>query len=420
MNNQFKESIQNELNRLDLLGTSKRHELAIEGFTKEQCPQAIIKGKNYLVFNSNDYLGLRFDSQIHAAEKEGLSHYGSGAGAVRFISGTLAIHQELERALAAFHSREAAMIFSSAFSANVSIIQALCKGPSAGSLISDNVVVISDELNHRSIIDGIRVSHLPAEQRAVFKHADYQELDNLLASYSKNYKRAIIISDGIFSMLGEAQQIDKIRKIIDKNQNEYSHGIIFLLDDSHGVGCFGASGRGCEEDFGIRSDLLVGTLGKAFGVEGGYVVGDKLLIDYLRESAASYIYSNPISPGSAAAALHSIKIINSEQGKQLLKRLNENISFFKQRMREIGFAFAADSKHAIQPLLIADSLKTKQLVQQLFDRGVLVTAINYPVVAKGKEEIRVQLSALHGKQEIELFIQRLCECAKQVGVSLTH
>lgn len=414
MSERFERLVEKELVRLDELGISKRGERVIEGFTKESCPRAIIGGKNFLLFNSNDYLGMRFNPEVHRAEIESLEKYGGAAGAVRFISGTLRVHVELEEALAKFHDREAAILFSSAFSTNVSLIQALCKGPSAGSIVNDNVVVVSDELNHRSIIDGIRISNLPPEKRVVFKHGDYNSLREELEKKTGKFARALVISDGVFSMLGKSADVKRIREIVNEFQSRFEEGIIFVLDDSHGIGCLGNNGRGCEEIYGVKSDLLVGTLGKAFGVEGGYVVGDKKIIDYLREACASYIYSNPISPASAGAALRALEIVDSKSGKDLLGKLRDNISYFKNNMKKEGFVFAASSEHAIQPVLIGDSQKAKDFSQGLLHEGILVTAINYPVVPKGRDEMRVQLSALHETEDLDEFISKASRCAKSI------
>ena len=416
MNVEFKRLLERELQRLEDLGVCKRSERVIGAFTKDACPRAIIGGREVLLFNSNDYMGMRFNPLVHAAEEKGLQEYGSGAGAVRFISGSLKIHHELEQTLARFHGREAAMIFSSAFSTNVSIIQALCRGAGADSLVTDNLLIISDELNHRSIIDGVRITGLPSQQKVVFHHNDYQDLERLLHEKAGTCKRVIVISDGIFSMLGEAQDVKKIRDLCDRYSNLFEQGILFILDDSHGVGCFGETGRGCEEYYGAHCDLLVGTLGKAFGVEGGYVVGDAIVLDYLRETAASYIYSNPISPASACAAHASVNYIDSPEGKKSLGRLRENIEYFKSEMKRKGFVFAADSVHPIQPLLIGDTLKTRDFAKGLLERGILVTPINYPVVPKGKDEVRVQLSALHGKGEITTFVNEAGTCAREIGL----
>ncbi|OIO80979.1 hypothetical protein AUJ84_02060 [Candidatus Pacearchaeota archaeon CG1_02_32_132] len=415
----FKGILKKEIERIDSLKISKRHEKVIKSFTQGSSPRAIIDGKEYVLFNSNDYLGFRFHKSLKSAEAEKAAIYGVGSGGVRFISGTLAVHKDLERAIAKFHGREDALILSSAFSANLGIIHALIKGQSIDSLVSGNVLVISDELNHRSIIDGIRVANLAKEQRKIFKHLDHEDLGKLLEDNKGRFSRALIITDGIFSMLGEAQNISKINEKIREYRPFYPEGIILVMDDAHGVGCFGETGRGCEEVSGENVDLLIGTFGKAFGVEGGYAVGEKILIDYLRESVATYIYSNPPSPGSSAAAIESIKILNSPEGRNLLEALRENIKLFKAKMNQAGFKFAADSNHPIQPILIGSAEKAKLLVEKMYDGGIAVTSINYPVVPKGFDEIRVQICALHSKEDILNFVSKCTLYAAELSI-LNH
>lgn len=412
----FKDILKKEIERIDSLKVAKRHEKIIESFTEDSCPKAVIGEKEYILFNSNDYLGLRFHKNLKSAEAKASNFFGVGSGGVRFISGTLAVHKELEKGIAKFHEREDAIILSSAFATNFGVIHALIKGQSADSLVSENVLVISDELNHRSIIDGIRVANLAKEQRKIFKHLDYEDLGKILDENKGKFLRAIILTDGIFSMLGEAQNIKKIREKANEYQSFYPEGIILIMDDAHGVGCFGETGRGCEEDSKERVDLLIGTFGKAFGAEGGYVVGEKIFIDYLRESVASYIYSNPLSPGSAAAAIESIKILGNSEGRRLLANLQENIKFFKSKMQEAGFTFAADSYHPIQPILIGSAEKAKQLVNEMYNQGIVMTSINYPVVPRGFDEIRVQLCALHSKEDILNFVNKCTKCARELEI----
>src|SRR3989344_3247267 len=412
----FKELMKIEMERLDSGSLSKRKERVIEGFTEEECPRALINGKTYLLFNSNDYLGLRFNKEIKKAEHEASGKYGNGPGAVRFISGTMEIHKKLEQAIANFHGREDAIIFSSAFAANFSILQALIKGQSVDSLISNNTLVVSDELNHRSIIEGIKVANLNKEQKVIFNHLDHEHLKRILEENAGRFARVVVVTDGIFSMLGEAQNLREIKRVIEDYDSRYDEGIFLVVDDAHGIGCFGESGRGCEEVFGVKCDVLVGTLGKSLGTDGGYATGDKIIIDYLRETASGYIYSNPIPPGCAAAALASIKLLDSEHGKELLSKLKKNIAVFKHKMKSKGFIFAADSSHAIQPLVIGDAEKARKLAARLFDECIVVTNINFPVVPKGRDEIRVQISALHSEKEIDFFVERCTECSKDLGI----
>ncbi len=409
--------LKKELERIDSAKTSKRFENVIEGFTTLEgyAPRAVIKGNPYAIFNSNDYLGLRFHGRLRKAEEEASKKFGTGPGAVRFISGTLKVHRDLEDYLARFHSRDDAITFSSAFAVNMAVIHCFIKGQSKDSLVTGDTLVISDELNHRSIIDGIRVAGLPKEQRAVFRHLDTIDLQRILENNKGRFKRVLIITDGVFSMIGEIQDIGRMQNVAQRYQDFYQEGIITIVDDAHGIGVLG-TGRGAEEVTEGRCDLLVGTMGKALGVDGGYVAGDHLFIDYLRESAATYIYSNPISPGTAGASLESLKLIDSSEGRLLLTRLRKNIEYFKEKVSNVGLRFVTDSSHPIQPILIGDPRKTRDLVTMLFEDGILVTNISYPVVPHGKDEIRVQLSASHTKNDIDDFITKIEKSAATLGL----
>lgn len=409
-------TLQAEVARIDETKTSKRQEKVIDGFTTEASPKALINGKEVRIFNSNDYLGLRFHPKLKQAEHEASEKFGTGPGAVRFISGSLKIHTDLEAALAKFHNREAGMIFSSAFAANLAVLFCLTKGQSKDSVVGGNVLVISDELNHRSIIDGIRLGNLGSEQKAIFKHMDTTDLERVLSESVGKFDRVLVVTDGVFSMLGEYQHLKAVREVVDRFDEKFSDGVLLVVDDCHGVGIAGDTGRGVEEVEGVQADVLVGTMGKAMGSDGGYVVANKVIIDYLRESAATYIYSNNISPGTAGAALAAVTLLSESEGSELLKKSSENVQLFKQLMKEAGFVFAAESVHPIQPVLIADAVKTKSLADQLLDAGFLVTNINYPVVAKGKDEIRVQISALHTKEDIEVFVKAATEIGKGLGI----
>ena len=411
----FIETLRKELARIGQAKTTKRFEKVIEGFTKGPSPQALIDGKRYRVFNSNDYLGLRFHPDIKAAEHAASEEFGTGPGAVRFISGTLKVHRDLERAIASFHGRDDAMVFSSAFAANLAVLFCLIKGQAADSVISGNTLVASDALNHRSIIDGIRVANLPKEQRSLFNHLDLNDLDRILSENRGVFQRVIVVTDGIFSMLGEAQDLKKMRQVIDAHNDHFAEGVWLVVDDAHGVGAFGKTGRGVEEVYHAKADLLIGTLGKAFGADGGYVAADQTVIDYLRESAATYIYSNSISPGTTGAALASIELIQTSAGEKLLAQLMHNREHFQKEMERAGCTFAAHSTHPIQPILLGDAGKTAVFKEGLFEKGILVTNINYPVVPKGRDEIRVQISAAHTQDDISAFVDHWKWIAQRVS-----
>jgi len=371
-----------EIERIDKAKTSKRFEKIIDGFTKEKSPKAIINKKKYQVFNSNDYLGLRHHPLLKKAEQKASEIYGTGPGAVRFISGSLKIHRDIEKALAKFHKKDDAMVFSSSFATNLAVLYCLISGQNKDSLVDANVIVISDALNHRSIIDGIRIANLPKEQRTIFRHMDTGHLSQVLEANKNKYKRALVVTDGVFSMLGEYQKLKEIRNIIDRYDGQYENGVLLVVDDAHGVGIAGKTGRGIEEVEGVKADVLIGTFGKAFGADGGYVVASQTIIDYLRESAATYIYSNSIPPGTAGAVLKSIEILDKTAGKKLLKNSKENVAYFKKQMKKVGYQFATDSSHPIQPVLIGDPIKTSDLVGKLFKKNIIVTNISFPVVPK--------------------------------------
>jgi len=403
--NNFFSVLRQEIDRIDKVKTSKRFEKIIDGFTKESSPKAIIGKEKYQVFNSNDYLGLRHNLLLKKAEHQFSEKFGTGPGAVRFISGSLKVHRDLEKALANFHKKDDAMVFSSSFATNLAVLYCLIAGQNKDSLVDNNAIVISDALNHRSIIDGIRVANLPKEQRAIFRHMDPTHLEQVLEDNKRIYKRVLVVTDGVFSMLGEYQKLCEIRNIVDRFDKEYENGVLLVVDDAHGVGIAGDTGRGVEEVEGAKADVLIGTFGKAFGADGGYVVANQTIINYLRESAATYIYSNSIPPGTAGAALKAIELLDKSVGKKLLKNSKKNVIYFKKQMKKAGYLFAVDSSHPIQPVLIGDPIKTSDLVKKLFKKNIIVTNISFPVVPKGRDEIRVQISAVHTKGDIDQLVK---------------
>lgn len=406
MNNFFR-LLSEEIKDIDKTGTTKRKEKVIEKFTKEKPPRAIINGKKYYLFNSNDYLNLRFHKKLIEAEKKATKIYGTGPGAVRFISGTLKIYIELEEKLAKFHQKEAAMVFSSSFAANQGVFFPLIVGQRKNTLVKDKVLVISDELNHRSIIDSIRLAKLPDEQKAIYKHLDIFNLEDIIKNAVNQFERVLIITDGVFSMLGEIAPLDKIVTLKKKYEKYFKNGVLIIVDDAHGVGVLGEKGRGSEEYCQTNVDLIVATFGKALGADGGYVVGPKIIIDYLRESAAPYIYSNPFSPSTASAALGALHLLETNEGKNIRKKLDENIFYFKKEIKNTKIKLASKSNHPIQPVLIGDPKKAKTIVNGLFAQGFFTTAISYPVVPLGKDEIRIQINAGHTKKIIQRLIDSL-------------
>src|ERR1700692_625498 len=293
-----------KLDEMKQTGRLKGKETIIRG----TAPPAHGKGRRYLLegegeqtflrMNSNSYLGMSMRSEVIAAEEEAVRNFGTGPGAVRFISGSSSPHVLLERRLAQFHGREAAMLFSSAYATVMGVLPPLTTGKTA---------VISDELNHNCIINAIALAR-PAEKH-IYRHFDMAELERCLAASAKTCTRAIIVTDGIFSMRGDHAPLDRIVALAHKYDAGFPENAVVVVDDSHGVGAFGQTGRGTEEyTTSGPADILVATLGKAFGVNGGYVAGAETVIRSLRETSAFYVYSNPITPAEAAAALEAVAL----------------------------------------------------------------------------------------------------------------
>lgn len=348
--------------------------------------------------NSNSYLGLSLHPEVIKAEEEAVRRFGAGPGAVRFISGTCKPHVELEKRLAAFHGREEGMIFSAAYAAIMGVLP---------QLITDETLVVSDELNHNSIINAIRLSR-PA-QKAIYRHLDMAGLEAVLRENSGKARRAIVVTDGIFSMRGDHAPLGRIVEICRKHEDAYEEGVITVADDSHGVGAFGRTGRGTEEYTGARVDILLATLGKALGVNGGYVVSSRPVVNYLRETSPFYIYSNPITPGEAASAAKALEIIDCPEGLAMLEKIRLLASRLREGFRQLEYETIAGD-HPIVPLLVRDARRTADLVRFLFEHGILATGLNYPVVPKGEEEIRFQINANHTDRDVEYLLGALKAC----------
>lgn len=351
--------------------------------------------RDFIRMNSNSYLGLSHHPAVVAAEEAASARFGAGPGAVRFISGTYQTHVDLERRISAFHDREAAIGYSSAYAAVVSCLT---------SLITPDTLVLSDELNHNCIINGVRMSR-PAD-RAVYSHLDMAELDRLLAERRGTAERAIVITDGVFSMRGDYADLAAINEVAAVHDSAYPENVVVVVDDSHGVGAYGERGRGTEEVTVGRADVLIGTLGKAFGVNGGYVTGSAALCTFLRERGPMYIYSNPITPGEAAAAEAAVSVVDSAEGEELIRHLSEMTSRFEGGLVAAGFE-TIPGPHPVVPLMVRNTETTAALVQHLYDSGVLATGLNYPVVPKGDEEIRFQVNADHTVADVDLVLEVL-------------
>jgi glycine C-acetyltransferase len=386
---------------LQARGTAKGKEKIITGIKTaeagfgERYYLAGYGDRAFLRMNSNSYLGLALHRQLIETEAKAAEQFGTGPGAVRFISGTYRPHIELEKALASFHSRESAMVLSAAYATVMGVVP---------QLVTDSTLVVSDALNHNSIITAIRLAQPAA--KAVYAHVDMKVLEQLLDANRGRVKRVCVVTDGVFSMRGDCAPLDEIVAICQRHDPNYEEGILTVVDDSHGVGALGRTGRGTEEYTQARADILIATLGKALGVNGGYVVSTAPVIEYLRETAPLYIYSNPITPAEAAAALTALQILDSAEGRELLAHLRKLGKKLRAALQELGYETLLGD-HPIVPLLIRDTEKTAALVAHLFAHDILVTGLNYPVVPKGEEEIRLQVSATQTEQDIDYLIEQL-------------
>lgn len=391
------------VDELKARGTAKGKETVVTSIkpaTAKNGPRYFIDGygdKEFIRMNSNSYLGISMNPELIGAEEAAAREFGTGPGAVRFISGTYKPHTSLEARLASFHSKEAGMLFSSAYVTSLGVLMPLA---------TEETVYISDELNHNCIIQAMRLSR--PQGKAIYKHNDMADLEAKLGEWSGQARRALVVTDGVFSMRGDNVPLQEFVSTCSRYADRFEEGLITIMDDSHGVGGFGRTGRGTEEYCGAEVDLLIGTLGKAFGVNGGYVVTSREIVDYLRQTAPMYIYSNPITVAEASAASAALELLDSPRGAEILEHLRTMTRRFQAGLENYGYETIAGD-HPVVPLMVRDTAKTAELVQFLMDRGVLATGLNFPVVPKGDEEIRFQINADHQESDIDRVLDVLRE-----------
>ncbi|MBI5805936.1 glycine C-acetyltransferase [candidate division TA06 bacterium] len=353
--------------------------------------------KEVINFCANNYLGLSSHPAIVAAAKQGLEERGFGLSSVRFICGTQDKHKELERKISKFLGMEDAILYSSCFDANLGVFEAL---------LGEEDALISDELNHASIIDGIRLCK--AERRR-FKHMDMHDLENHLKQ-TMNKRFRMIVTDGVFSMDGDLAPLEQICNLAE----EYE--AMVLVDESHASGFVGPTGRGTHEHFDVmgRVDIITTTFGKALGgASGGCVSSSKEIIDLLRQRSRPYLFSNTISPSVVAA---TIKAIEMMQGSTALRdKVMENAKYFRQKMAEAGFAIR-EGIHPIVPIILHEAEIVQQMSRMLYDEGIYVIGFFYPVVPRGRARIRVQISAAHEREHLDKAIAAFTKVGKKLGV----
>ncbi|MBV6397466.1 MAG: putative pyridoxal phosphate-dependent acyltransferase [Anaerolineales bacterium] len=385
--------IQQEIETLQAQGLYNR----IRTIESPQGAWLVVDGRRVLNFCSNNYLGLANHPDIVNAAKKSAEALGIGPAAVRSIAGTMTLHVELEKRLAQFKGVEAAITFQSGFTANLAAIPAL---------VGKEDVIFSDKLNHASIIDGCRLS---GAKIIAYEHNDVKSLEEQIKANLNQYRRALIVTDGVFSMDGDIAPLPDISEIAKK------YDILLMVDDAHGEGVLGKGGRGIVDHFGLHGqvDVEVGTMSKAFGVVGGIVAGKSVIIEWLRQRGRPFLFSSAVTVPDAAACLAAIDLL--EDSTQLVDKLWSNAKYFKAEMKRLGFNTGV-SETPITPIMLGEAKLAQEFSRELFDEGVFAMAIGYPTVAQGRARIRVMISAAHLQDDLNKGLEAFGKVGRKLGV----
>ncbi len=393
MNQHFISRIATELADIESAGLYKKERI----ITSEQGAEIIVGGKNVLNFCANNYLGLSSHPKVIAAAKKYIDIRGYGMSSVRFICGTQDIHKELEQKLSAFLGTEDTILYAAAFDANGGLFEPL---------FGEEDAIISDALNHASIIDGVR---LCKAQRYRYEHNNMEDLETKLKE-SGHLRNRIIVTDGSFSMDGTIAQLDKICDLADQ------YDAIVMIDECHSTGFLGKTGRGAHEYRGVlgRIDIITGTLGKALGgASGGFTSSNKAIIEMLRQRSRPYLFSNTVAPSIVGASIAVLDMLS--ETTELRDKLETNTKYFRTKMTEAGFDIKP-GEHPIVPIMLYDAVVAQNFAAKLLSEGIYVIGFFFPVVAKGQARIRVQLSAAHDKQQLDKAIAAFTKVGKELGV----
>ena len=390
----LKTQLQTELEEIRVAGLYKE-ERVIE--TPQASKVGVGRGEPVLNMCANNYLGLASHPEIIAAAREALDEWGYGLASVRFICGTQKIHKQLENKLTDFLGTEDTILYTSCFDANGGLFE---------TLLGPEDAVISDELNHASIIDGVR---LCKAKRFRYKNNDMADLEAQLIE-SKGSRRILVVTDGVFSMDGYLANLPDICDLADE------HGALVMVDDSHAVGFMGAQGRGTHEHHNVmdRIDILTGTLGKALGgASGGYTSGRAEIIEFLRQRSRPYLFSNTVAPSIVAASIKAIDLLN--ESTELRDQLESNTKFFREQMADSGFHIL-EGEHPITPIMLGDAALAGRFADAMLEKGIYVVGFFYPVVPQGKARIRTQISAAHTREDLEFAIAKFGEVKNEMGI----
>ncbi|RST26276.1 glycine C-acetyltransferase [Chryseobacterium lacus] len=391
----YLETLQNELQNIDKEGLYKRERI----ISSQQSAEIVANGKTLLNFCANNYLGLANDPEVIKASQDMMDSHGYGMSSVRFICGTQDIHKELEEKISRFVGMEDTILYAACFDANGGVFEPL---------FGEEDAIISDELNHASIIDGVRLCKAARYRYKNNNMADLEE--QLKAAAEKNHRFRIIVTDGVFSMDGIVADLKGICDLAEK------YDALVMVDDSHATGFIGKTGRGTHEASDVmgRVDIITSTLGKALGgALGGFTSGKKEIIDMLRQRSRPYLFSNSLAPGIVGAAIKVLDMIENDTSKR--DRVMENAEYFRDKMKAKGFDIP-DGDAAIVPVMLYDAPLSQKMAEKLMDEGIYVIGFFYPVVPKGKARIRVQLSAAHTREQLDKAIAAFEKVGKELGV----
>ncbi|QUL99023.1 MAG: glycine C-acetyltransferase [Candidatus Fermentithermobacillus carboniphilus] len=357
----------------------------------------VVDGKRVLNLCSNNYLGFANNPRLKEAAKAAIDRFGVGPGAVRTIAGTQTIHLELEKKLAEFKHAQACIVLQAGFTANLAVIP---------TITGEGDLIFSDELNHASIIDGCRLS----KARVIrYAHNDVEDLRKKIEESKGSARRMLIVTDGVFSMDGDIAPLPEIVEVADE------FGAMVMVDDAHGEGVLGDSGRGIVNYFGLEGkvEIEVGTLSKAFGVMGGYVTGPEVLISYLKQRGRPFLFSTGLTPADTAAAIAAVDVLL--ESDELVKKLWSNARYFQDGLKKAGFD-TGKTQTPITPVMLGDEKVASEFSKELFARGIFAQSISYPTVPRGKARIRCMLSAAHEKQDLDFALEKFTEVGKELGV----
>lgn len=358
---------------------------------------SVINGREVINLSSNNYLGFANHPRLKKAAIEAVEKYGAGAGAVRTIIGNMDIHEELEARLAEFKREEAVIVFQSGFNCNAGTIQAVTE---------EGDVIISDELNHASIIDGARLSKA---DKMRYKHSDMEDLERVLKECKDKYRRKLIITDGVFSMDGDIAKLPEIVELAEK------YGAMTYVDDAHSSGVLGESGRGTVDHFGLhgRVDFTIGTLSKAIGVVGGYVAGKKVLIDWLNHRGRPFLFSTALPPAAIGAILEAVNMLS--ESTEYTDRMWDNAKHFKTKLGKLGFD-TGHSETPITPVIIGEEAKAVKFSARLLEEGVFAQSIVFPTVPRGTARVRAIVTADHTKEHLDRAVEIFEKVGKEMGI----